>query len=433
MKTHSLASSTLSLCGGLAALAFGQLDPAPGFSASGVILNHGGAFIGGMCALPDGRAALFDGQSVIAIDVASQQQSVLHTPSGFVFGSFLVVEPGGAAIYFGESTAGSVTRIALSTGATNTIATVPLAYDAAFSAAGDLFVSRGNSTWSATEIVRVDLASGAVDVIANAPGPSGPLAFDGDGNLYYGENSSFFPAPVGSGKIWKWDAIQVGSANGTSQLSTSNAALFAAGLDGISDLAFDAEGDLAVSDSARGRLYALSPAGVVRSMIAEVNPGGITYLAFRDDSTGSVARFDPFQPEAGGELLAIDSDYSTYSALSRIRPRRASFETTPASPLATGPFALTLNDGAPFALMYLFAATNSMPEIPVFATGMPLFFGLAPGSILPLPPVSLTSNGAFALAASHPGIAVTVHLQAVLLDAFVGPLGTTPVATLTFQ
>lgn len=427
------------ICTVFAALAFpavpvhAQLEAAPGFESDTVHSLPGSSIPGGLCVLPDDRIAFFDGASVIAIDPDTLHWSRLHTPRSFVYGSFLVVEPPGGSLLFGESSAGTITRIPLAGGAASTVAVVPFAYDAAFSPSGELFVTRGNSAWNATEIVRVDLGSGALDVIAAAPGPSGPLCFDAAGNLHYGENSPFFPALPGSGTIWVWPADTVELAIGPSSWTTAEAVAFATRLDAISDLAFDAEGDLVISDSASGKVYVLSPFGWFRHPIASTPAGGITYLAFLDDSSAGAARFDPFQPSWGGELLVVDSDYATYSSLTRIRPRRPTLTTTPSSPIPAGDFVLAMEDGAPYAWLHLFAAPASMPEIPVFLLGTPLFFGLAPGAIVALPPIRLDANGTISLPVANPGLEIAVFLQGALLDLSIGALGTTPPTSVSLQ
>ena len=82
--------------------------------SSVVASGSGPAIVGGLARLPSGDLAVFDGASVVRVDPGSGAViATLYVPPGPVFGAFLVVEPAGASVLFGESSNGALTRIPL--------------------------------------------------------------------------------------------------------------------------------------------------------------------------------------------------------------------------------------------------------------------------------------------------------------------------------
>jgi hypothetical protein len=97
------------------------------------------------------------------------------------------------------------------------------------------------------EIFRVDAASGIRSLVANVPGPSGPLALSAAGDLYYGRQSTTYPPPAGSLFVLRWSAAQVRSG---AVLSESDADVVVSGLDGIGSIDIDpVRGHLWVAES----------------------------------------------------------------------------------------------------------------------------------------------------------------------------------------
>lgn len=428
------------------ALAFAALcatDPSiveiqPGFSGSAFTAANPAAFIGGLAPLPGGHLALFDGARVVEIDPAADGAvlRVLFTPAQFVFGSFLAVDPTDSFVVFGESSFGTLTRIPLDGSPPTSVSTITFNYDGAFDANGVLHVARGNTSFTATDIVRVDLGTGATQVVASLPGPSGPIAFDGSGALLYGENSPTFPAPPGSGNVLAFAATQLANVQTSGPLTDSDALVLATGLNAITDLVVDAEGDLVIADAIFGTLTTYAPTGVIEEVLALPSAlgVGITYLAFVDDGATHTASFSGFQPSNGGNLATVVSDFATTNEIVAIQPRRPTLLVAPTNPVPPGPFAVTLEHAPPFGFaLYFIAAATSAQEIVVHAGTVPLMFALAPPGIVQLGIVPLDANGAIALPASNPGVGGAIAVQAVVLDATFAPRGTSVALSLRLQ
>lgn len=429
-------SFLLVLAGAAAApTARAAVAPAPGFAAAAHALGGGSSFIGGLAWLPNGHLALFDGGAVVELDPATGATlATLYTPATFVFGSFLALEPGGAALVFGESSFGTITRIPLGGGAPALLATLAFHFDAAFGPDGGCYVAASPSL-SDNDVYRVDLASGGADLIARIPGPSGPLAFDAAGDLYLGESSFSFPAPVGMQRIYRFAAAAVLGAVGPTHLGVAQASVFAAGQSAPFDLAFDEEGDLLVSDVVDGELREYGPTGLPKGVIAaEVAGAAPTFIAFRGNGATSPAAFGAFQRDDGGELACISSDFATFDDLALVRPRRAALAVAPASPVPVGPFTLELTHGPPSGLAFLFASAGVLvPEQVVHYGATPLLFGLAPlgltaGTLLPL-----GAAGTLSIPIDNPGLGASLGAQAFVISALGVPLSTTSALALTLQ
>jgi hypothetical protein len=409
---------------------------APGYAVEALPLVQGAAFVGGLEWLPDDTLAVFDGIAVRRIDPDSLAVlATLHVPPSPVFGAFLALEPSRSALIFGESSGGTLTRIPLDGSPPSLLGVLPQVYDGAFAADGSLYVSHGDPTWTTTAIVRLAPPSFVPDLIANVDGPSGPLAIGADSALWYGVVPQGFPGPIGGGALLRIEASQLAAAIGPGALDASSLSSFVTGLDVISDIAFDAEGDLVLSDSIHGTISQLGSDGTPRGTVVASSPRGvhgITYLVFRDDGAAHPARFDPFQPPAGGELLAIASDYVTTSRLLRVRPWRPSFELPATIPV--GPFAIGLTGGPPNGACLLFAApATTAPEWKVALHGIPYFFALAPPWIVALGEVPLDAQGALLVPAVNPGLGVGVAVQGALVGLPNGALGSTEVAWMVFE
>ncbi len=125
-----------------------------------------------------------------------------------LFGAFVVVQSG--HVYFGESSTGSIRSINPDGSGLLTLGSVTGVYDLAFSA-GNAFVSANPETDFAkpprNKVYRFDLGTGVTDAILDTGGDySGPIEFDGAGNLLYGGSAvlsvqdlhAFSPAEIAS-------------------------------------------------------------------------------------------------------------------------------------------------------------------------------------------------------------------------------------------
>lgn len=431
----SLAAVVLASAGATAASA--QMVAAPGWSFESQALPSGVLHYAGLCRLPSGLVATFDGQKVVAIDPApGGVLSILHQVPSPVFGAFLLLDPTGSALWLGESSNGTILRIPLDGSPAQTVATIPLCYDAAFDAAGRLFLAHGYSTWTGTDIVLLDLATGASDVIASLPGPSGPLAFLPDGRLVYGENSVVFPAPPGSAALEAFAPTQLQSAIGSTFLTLADAEILGSGFDVISDLAVDAEGDLILADSVYGRLVEFDPLTAGVTLLGSPSGGatfGATAVEFVDPGARNAATFEPFQPSPGGWLSILESDFSGTTILKSVRPLRPALAASPDGAIPIGPFTLELADAPPLGLAFLFGALGSQPELPSIVYGTPFFFGLAPGSMFSLATLPIDAGGAFVVPVANPGLGLTVYLQVAVIEGSGLPRGTSQVLPLALD
>ncbi len=406
-----------------------QLVPSRGFQNHALPLAPG-AFAGGLDALPSGNLALFDGTSVVEMDPASGAVvRVLFTPPGFVFGSFVAVNPAGAYLLFGESSNHNVWQVPLDGSPPQAVASIFFNFACVFAAPGLAYVSHADATWTATEIVLLDVAGQTTDVIAVVAGASGPLALDATGRLCYGVSG----AP-GQGRVISWTPEQLAGAIGPSHLTEADAQVRASGLGNVYGLVVDNQGDLLVADAVAGTLQAYDAQGQPRESVASTaSPGGVTCLAVLDPGQGA-AVFGAFQPESGGAVAAVYSDWVSQTDVNIVRPARLALSSTPAAPVPPGPFSLDLDQGPPSGIAFLFvAALPYSPEYAVWADDVPLFCALDPATLLVAGPLYLDAAGSLTLAGTNPGFGVTVHVQAALFAANFRPLGTTLPLALAFQ
>ena len=435
MRQLSFAASLLlatSLCGDLLA----EFEPENGYQHSVLSAAPGGAFVGGLSGLPNGNLAVFDGSSVIELDAASGAAvRTLFTPAGFVFGSFLTLDPGGTYLLFGESTNHDIWKVPLSGAPATIVANMLFNFDCAFIAPDIALITRGEPSFTYTYIYQLDVATGATDMLVEVLGPSGPVAADPQGNVYYGINSAAWPPPPLSAEVISWTAAQVAAAVGPTYLQQSDSLTFATGLHSVTDMLFDNQADLLVSDVVTATLWNLRADGQPRQIVGmEDASNSITYLTIVDDGAPGQAVFGPFQPESGGTIAAYSTDWVSYNDLNLIRPLRPSFETSPGVPLPAGPYSVNLFDGPKSGSMFLLAAAGvTSPETRLLNGGVPFFLGLDQTTMLPLGFVNLGSAGNFTVAGNNPGLNLTVHVQAALFDADGLPLGTTEVLDLQLQ
>lgn len=412
-----------------------SIAPAPGWQNAVVQAAPGGTFPGGMDWLPNGRVALFDGTAIVEIDPATGSvAAVLYTPPSPVFGSFIEVDPTGTYLLFGESSNGTITRVPLNLQAPSPFATIAFNFDCAFAPDGAAFVSAGPS-FVTTQIYRLDPQGGAPDLIADFNGPSGPIAFDAAGNLFYGENAAGFPAPVGTQTIFQFSASQVASAVGPGSLPRAQATPYAGGQTSPFDLAFDAEGDLFIADTGAGTVIEFPAAGGLASVVgAEAPFSAVTYLAFRTKTALVPGIFAPFQPETSGALAVLSTDFFSFNDLNVIRPKRAVLATTPANPIPSGSFTFSLAGGPQSgAALFFVAGAPFAPEFAVYSSGVPFLFGFAPGSLFGTAPAPLDAGGGYSVNVVHPGGLASVVVQAALVDPLGRPLGTSTALQLILQ
>lgn len=309
--------------------------------------------------LAAGTRLEFDGVHVRTVPSAVGAPPLLQL-SAFVFPSFLLVDPSSSFAIAGESSSMNLWRIDLVNGGATVLANVSFNFDAALEGSSSLIVSAATCGFGCgNDLVRVDLASGATTTIGNVNGASGPLCFVAGGDLVYAQQSHLFPAPAGAVTLLRWSAATLASG---AFLTEANATVLASGLDGASDLAFDARSGLlfvsastyATTLDAESAILAFDLAGNLVATVARGNRS-LGQLAVR--ATGGDGWCAPFEPQ-GVELWATSTDFVTSepSELMRIRPARASAATSGPGLEGAGVVRCEIAGAPPLGRAWLFAA-----------------------------------------------------------------------------
>lgn len=415
-------------------------SPSPGWQRTSTPAVGPGVFVAGMDYLGNGNLAVFDGGSIVEIDPATGNTiSTLFTPPTFVFGSFVKTSPSGTFLLFGESSNNQVWKIPVDGSTPSVVATINFVFDATFQDDRYAFVSAA-PVFGQNQILRLDLATGATDVIADFVGASGVLATDPAGTLFYGEASAQFPAPPPQQDILRFDAAQVAWAIGANVLSESDATPIASGYTYINDLVVDAQGDVIAVYSPLGFpsptfLREFKNDGTPKGAIGESLPADFAGpLAYRAGAPGAGATFGPYQSLGGGELAVITTDFFSYTDLDVYTPKRATLATSPSNPIPQGNFTFSLSDGPLNGLaLFLVGTAPAAPEFTLFNSSVAFPMGLAPGSIAFTVPALLDMFGAFSQPVLNHGPGGTVYVQAVLIDSGGLGVGTSTTLPLVLQ
>lgn len=198
-----------------------SFTPTPGFSAQEVLSVEGSSFSTGLGAFAADATHLyfletndFGGGTETHLRRSAISGGAIEDLVDFdatLGAGFLKINAGVA--YFATTvdfTAYSIQSFGIAGSTLSTIGSVDYIYDLAF-AGGAAFVSHSLGGYgTANYVSQLNLSNASVDSILNSgTDASGPLAFDADGNLYYGSTSF-----GGDGKIRKFSALQVASAIG---------------------------------------------------------------------------------------------------------------------------------------------------------------------------------------------------------------------------
>jgi len=274
--------------------------------------------------LADGSRLVFDGRSLVRTN--GVWTATIASYATFVFPSFVVTD--GVTAWVGESTNGSLKSIDLTTGLVRVMNTLVFNYDAVLLDARTLLISAAPCGFSCgSDLYQLDLSTHQLSLRGHVAGPSGPLARDRAGNVWYGQNSPLYPAPPASSRLLRWSAAQV---QGSALLSDSNATVIQAQLDGVADLAVDLEGGLVLVSQARlgkeSEIIALNLAGQWQGYVARGTPwfSGLALL----DSAGP-GSFHAWSG-AGTQLWCVASEFvwGGPDKLLAFEPRRAVAHTT---------------------------------------------------------------------------------------------------------
>lgn len=416
----------------LAPMATAQDTPRDGFALT-PLTYPGQATV---ATLSNGDVIAFDGTSVDRFDSNGLLQQNLATFGSFAFGSFLLVDPSESFVILGESSTHDIHKIDLTSGGLNPIANLVFNYDAAFETPTSVIISAANGGFgSDNEVWRLDTDSGATTLVATIAGPSGPVAVDANGDLFYATVSTSFPAPAGTSDVLRFDAVDL---TGVPVLDASDATLFGAGFDGAGDM---------VCDTATGRVYlAENDFGDGTNTVFQVGPtralsldvvNGLTFNAIGGlefDAGTSPATFAPFQPAFGGQLRYTTTNFFSIFERNQVQPARPAVNL--AGPGATGPgaFAVQLTAApANGVAVFVFGVQSlySGVELPFLLGGAPIFSGIDLGTAIIGPIVGTSASGTAQLNYMNDGtLGGTAVIQAICADPVFGIVGSSGVAFL---
>jgi hypothetical protein len=348
----------------------GAADSSPGWQAT-LRPDPGGS----IAELADGRLLSFDGQFVQLFDAAGATSVTLHDFGLFQFSGALELAPDETYAIVGESSTGGIWRVELDGSGVSFLATLDFNYDAAFAPDGSLYVSAAvNGFGAPNDVLRVDPVSGATTLVARLDGPSGPIDFDAQGNLFYATQSPLFPAPAGSTDVVFLTEQQLSSAVVE---TLADAQTFAAGFDGGGSLAIDrSSGAVYLAENNFG-------SGVNRLRLVAGSAGSSPTLfegpAFQSiaidcfHASASSALFAPYQPTGAGRLVFSRTDYVTVDERLTLEPRRPELALSGPGTVASGGVTLDFDGLPPFAACLLFFAAGGTQPSVVLPNSVPLF------------------------------------------------------------
>ena len=269
---------------------------------------------GGFDYLPDGdivalTADFVGGPDLVLIDANGDgvptSTTTIASFDTTVFGQFVKVSPDGTYALF--ATSGSVSAlhmVELDDFSVSKLYDIIGAFDVAFTDSGHGYLSANTGGFDPSkpnEIFYFDMASpGVLTSVVEIDGtPSGPVALNSSGDLYYVKGTFAFPAPPGSFSLMKFGAHDLATALGSSTPLGEDSAVISATIDGGYDLeinTFDAgNNDIFLSTTGdvvfHTKEIPLAPAP--HTVVSDVvSTPSATYLAFVD----SAKRFEAHGP-----------------------------------------------------------------------------------------------------------------------------------------
>ena len=379
--------------------------PAPGFSSRVLLALKGGPFSGGMDVLPGGDLVFFQGNRLFRWN--GNKTVLLHAFPAGTTGAF--VRSTARGVFAAESTRGGVYRLDLLSGKAVLVASVKYPFDLAQAPWGGLYLS-ANPGWGGqgggNRIYLLDPVRGKVDEIVRLQGPSGPLAFDAKGNLYYATQSSTYPTPPGAVRVLRWPAARVRAASGPGYLTPKDASVVWNKLDGAYGMVLDRFGRIYLTDPRKGVLLQLDPEKKRKRLLLQAPPFSWTgYTCLRLAGEKGPAALDPWQPPGGGRLILAASDFLSFSAFLEVTPSRPVLASTPWPAVPPGNLSLDLSkgpDSSPGIL--LLSPLGVYPEVGLpLGERAPLFLGVLPHPWMLAFPVKTGAKGAFSLNLAYPG------------------------------
>lgn len=355
---------------------------------------------------------------VLKVD-AKGGRTLLHAlPARDVTG-LIAIPPNSQELFFTNFTTGDFFRYHLLTNKQQQSKGLLNSFDVAVTWQGEVLVV-ANPKWPAnganSGIWLMDFAKASHREVIQLSGPSGPLALDANGNLFYAVQPSTFPAPKGSVYVVRFPQSLVRKAiQGNQPLTLAQGAVVLKGLDGALDIAFDDRQRLYISDPQNGGLVRTLPFAMTLDS-AFLKPSTLTTLGLQFVDR-QPATFDGFQPSDGGELYLAVTDWVRVTGVWQIRSTRPVLTSKPATRVPKGPLNVAVDNAPAQAVVWLaLSASPPLPmEIPLFyQSGVPGWVGLdlfRPHLVL----VGTTNAvGTYRLTLYNPGgSTLRIHLQAL--------------------
>lgn len=346
------------------------------------------------CTLPGGDIVTFDGLSVDRWSAAGAFIGNLATLPGFTFSSFVTPTPDGSAVVFGENSNGGIFLAQVDGSGSTPLVSLTFNYDATWLSNGDLLVSAAtNGFGNGNDLVRVTLNPPGAVFLGHVDGPSGPLAANAAGDVYYATQVDAFPPPLGSTDVIRWNAATV--AGGV--LNAGNAALIGADFDGASSLAVDPlAGDVYLAETNFGTsTYVIRRVGATPASSPILLDQGASFLGELEFVSGAgLGTFAPWQPSDG-----VNLKYNRGANQFTIRPARPQLAISGPGTTGPGTVTFTVTGGVPDGIMLATACPTAFVQPGDSAFQLPTFLWVTPFTLAetrrasPSTPVLLDQNG----------------------------------------
>lgn len=440
MKTYSTTAllGTLTLAPALSAFLFlapcasAQTVIRPGYQVADAAPVALGAAVS---SLHDGSYVTFDGATVDLWNADGTHQLLLETLPAAVFASFIAVHPDQTRAIFGESSNGEIFSVDLNGAGTTLLAQAAYNYSFCFDPDGvHGWVSAALGGWGAgNDLLRLNLTTGLWTTKAHVGGPSGPVATDNQGNLYYGTQFDGWPVPPDTQNLIRFDQTLLA---GTTLLTELDATVLISQLNGTSGIAID--------DSAEAMfVLETDPSGATEHVLRRHDMAGnildevFTATAWMNGlellPSGGSAILAPYQPVAS-QLRLGSTDYN-FGVSERliIESQRCTIAFSGPTSASIGPALVTVTHvplGGQASVMLTRSSFMYSPEFEVdFGWGATTFLMTHPTLILRRThPMDADTNGEVFLAYNQPSnMFGVVAFQAIIFDSSGQPIGTSEI------
>lgn len=273
----------------------------------------------------DGSYIVFNGNDVEHRAAGGFLISRLASFPFFSFPSFVKIAPDGQTVYVGESSAGKILSIDMTSGAVTELATLSFNFDMEFDVVPGLaYVSASTGAFGTNSIHRLDLLTGATVEVAGINGFSGPLSVNDFGDVMIAELPSTFPFPAGGTRVLLFDNADL---DGPTALDSSDGIEIVSGLNGVSSIEFDRGNEqffmMETNTTSTGFgsfLAQYDAAGARKGTVVEssVFAGGIEIV-----DAGVGTRFGPYQPGYTGLRFSESDCFAPSPVSERVEVRGA--------------------------------------------------------------------------------------------------------------